>query len=109
MASSSYAIEINRVRDSHREPTSDRVATEEPLEIRIGCSLPEGHAVHSISVTMRTPGHDEALAAGFLFSESIIHGASDIAGIEGHVGDNRRLFELAVGRTGADELGAAYR
>ncbi|HSG59149.1 MAG TPA: formate dehydrogenase accessory sulfurtransferase FdhD [Woeseiaceae bacterium] len=82
MASSSHAIKINKVGSSGREPTSDLVAAEEPLEIRIGLSLPGGPAVHSISVTMRTPGHDEALAAGFLFGESIIRGADDIAGIE---------------------------
>jgi FdhD protein len=41
----------------------DRVAVEEPLEIRIG-----GHAV---AVTMRTPGHDEELALGFCLSEGL--------------------------------------
>jgi FdhD protein len=82
MAGASQAIEIDKVRSPGREPASDLVAAEEPLEIRIGLSLPEGRAVHSISVTMRTPGHDEALAAGFLFGESIIRGADDIVGIE---------------------------
>jgi FdhD protein len=82
MAASSHAIEISKVRDSRREPEADLVAAEEPLEIRVGVSQPEGHVVHSISITMRTPGQDEALAAGFLFGESIIRGAGDIAGIE---------------------------
>jgi FdhD protein len=48
----------------------DEVAVEEPLEIRV-----RGRAV---SVTMRTPGHDEELAAGFLLSEGIIREAGDI-------------------------------
>ena len=43
---------------------------EEPLEIRLGDT--------SISVTMRTPGHDFELAAGFLLSEGILHSASQI-------------------------------
>jgi FdhD protein len=45
---------------------TDEVATEEPLEIRVG-----GRAV---AVTMRTPGHDAELALGFLFGESLIDG-----------------------------------
>ena len=43
--------------------TDDRVAVEEPLEIRIG-GLP-------VAVTMRTPGHDEELALGFCLSEGL--------------------------------------
>ncbi|HLI31635.1 MAG TPA: formate dehydrogenase accessory sulfurtransferase FdhD [Solirubrobacteraceae bacterium] len=49
-----------------REGRRDRVAVEEPLEIRCG-----GHAV---AVTMRTPGADEELALGFLYSEGLIAG-----------------------------------
>ena len=53
---------------------------EEPLEIRLAA-----HAAHSaptsVAVTMRTPGHDVDLAAGFLFTEGIIARAADIEGI----------------------------
>ena len=55
------------------EAVTDEVAIEEPLEIRIG-----GNA---IATTMRTPGHDEELAAGFLLSEGIIRRRSDISSI----------------------------
>jgi FdhD protein len=48
----------------------DLLAVEEPLEIRVGAQ--------SVSVTMRTPGHDFELAAGFLFAEDIIRSASQI-------------------------------
>jgi FdhD protein len=48
----------------------DDLAVEEPLEIRL--------AGASLSVTMRTPGEDEELVAGFLFSEGIIAGADDL-------------------------------
>jgi FdhD protein len=51
----------------------DLLAVEEPLQIRIGG--------RDIAVTMRTPGHDEELAAGFLFTEGILRGAGDIAEI----------------------------
>lgn len=48
----------------------DVVATEEPLEIRI-----EGRA---IAVIMRTPGHDEDLAAGFLLTENVVRHADEL-------------------------------
>src|SRR5437016_5929052 len=48
------------------EGFEDAVAVEEPLEIRI-----DGAA---LAVTMRTPGHDDELALGFLYSEGLIDG-----------------------------------
>ena len=48
----------------------DSLAREEPLEIRV-----KGE---SVAVTMRTPGHDEELALGFLLSEGVIAGANDV-------------------------------
>jgi FdhD protein len=50
-----------------RDGESDLVAVEQPLEIRV-----DGEP---IAVTMRTPGHDEELAAGFLYGEGLIDGA----------------------------------
>lgn len=56
----------------------DALAVEEPLEIRLGFAR-NGKAAHkSISITMRTPGDDFELAAGFLFTEGIIHSADQI-------------------------------
>jgi len=51
----------------------DRVVLEEPLEIRV-----EGQAV---AITMRTPGHDEDLAMGFLYTEGVIDGPDDVSAI----------------------------
>ena len=82
MAPSSYAVDISKVVDGRRVEQHDEVAIEEPLEIRLAWSTPDGRATRSISITMRTPGNDHELAAGFLFSESIIRGRSDIATIE---------------------------
>jgi len=57
----------------------DIVATEEPLEIRLELDGEDGSRVErSISITMRTPGNDEELALGFLYSEGIIRQASDV-------------------------------
>src|SRR4051812_41387690 len=50
----------------------DRVAIEAPLEIRISYSFKEIRRAESAAVTMRTPGNDQELAAGFLFSEGVI-------------------------------------
>jgi FdhD protein len=53
--------------------TIDRVASEEPLAIRVNGA--------SVAVTMRTPGHDDDLAAGFLLTEGVIRSADEIAEI----------------------------
>src|SRR5215475_6434405 len=59
-------------RDSQGE--QDLLAVEEPVQIRVGN--------RDLSITMRTPGNDAELAAGFLFTEGFVHHATDIAGIE---------------------------
>ena len=60
----------------------DVVATEEPLEIRLSWTQPDGRrAQKSISITMRTPGSDEELAAGFLLTEGIIAGPAELDAI----------------------------
>jgi FdhD protein len=57
---------------SDQEKFEDILAVEEPLEIRVGFSK-NGKLEHrAISITMRTPGNDTELAAGFLFTEGII-------------------------------------
>ncbi|HEY0456334.1 MAG TPA: formate dehydrogenase accessory sulfurtransferase FdhD [Verrucomicrobiae bacterium] len=56
------------------KPAQDLVAVEEPLEIQID--------TRPISVTMRTPGHDEELAVGFLYSEGLLQNQDQIAAIK---------------------------
>jgi FdhD protein len=58
----------------------DSLAAEEPLEIRIG-GIP-------LTVTMRTPGHDLELAAGFLLTEGIVESAEQIAGMRAEMPAN---------------------
>ena len=62
------------------ELSSDELSVEEPLEIRLAAHTASAGPT-SVAVTMRTPGEDADLAAGFLFTEGIIAGAADIEGI----------------------------
>jgi FdhD protein len=71
------------VRAGIAERRSDRLAGEEPMAIRVGGP---GQAPVDVAVTMRTPGHDEELAIGFLVSEGLL-AATDLAGLTVEVGD----------------------
>ncbi len=81
-ASYEYAT-VQKVRGSGPpETASDQLAAEEPLEIRLGYEGPGGARAHrALSVTMRTPGQDEELAAGFLLTEGIIQCKADLLGV----------------------------
>ncbi len=74
-------VEVVRVAEGLRRAQRDRVAAEEPLEIRVSGD--------TLAITMRTPGHDRELALGFLFAEGLIGGAADVASIThcGRLGD----------------------
>ena len=63
-------VPVQKVEGHSSTPFQDLLAVEEPLEIRLGDK--------SISITMRTPGNDFDLAAGFLFSEGILHDAKEV-------------------------------
>jgi FdhD protein len=77
---------VRRKKDGALEYLRDDLTIEEPLEIRIGGK--------PLATTMRTPGNDDELAAGFLVSEAIVRDRSAIAGIS-RDGDNRVIVDLA--------------
>jgi FdhD protein len=68
-------VKIARQRGKEIAGDEDKLAVEEPVEIRLERS--------PVAITMRTPGHDDELAAGFLLAESIIRKAEDIESITG--------------------------
>lgn len=76
------------------EPRDERVAVEEPLEIRVAA----GGERRTLAVTMRTPGHDDELAAGFLFGEGLVRDRALLAGV--------RVFTEGGGEAQADQAAA---
>ncbi len=65
---------VVRYESGRASPREDRVTVEEPLEIRVGAQ--------TLAVTMRTPGHDFDLAAGWLLTEGIVHRPEEIVRLE---------------------------
>lgn len=90
-------IVIQKVSGAADCTVTDKVAVEEPLQIELAYSSATGLMHKVVAVTMRTPGHDEELAAGFLFTEGIIE-AKDIADIDRGRDDNRILVNLHENR-----------
>ncbi len=77
MKSNIITVPIRRVEGTDETGSQDLLAVEEPLEIRVNANGEE----KNVAITMRTPGNDEELAVGFLFSEGILKDANGIAGI----------------------------
>ena len=64
------------------EKIDDLISIEEPLEISIKYKDQNEWLISSLSITMRTPGHDDDLVRGFLFNEQIIQNLNEIENIE---------------------------
>jgi FdhD protein len=81
----SRTVSVQRVDGEHfAEPSDDAVAVEEPLEIQLVFGLPNADGERerqTVAVTMRTPGHDTELAAGFLWTEGILSSPSAIESV----------------------------
>ena len=75
-------VPVQRVREGVVQPAVDRLAVEEPLEIRLVHGAAEERASRNVAVTMRTPGHDVELALGFLYGEGIVRRRADVADVE---------------------------
>lgn len=76
------SITVTRFHGVTSEQQPDILAVEEPLEIRLGIDDSGTRVYRSVSVTMRTPGHDRELAAGFLFTEGILSSLNQIESVD---------------------------
>jgi FdhD protein len=73
-----HAVSIEKILGFISHHAQDSLAVEEPLEIQLSHGPLDARSVKSISVTMRTPGHDFELAAGFLMTEGVVRDPNDI-------------------------------
>ena len=85
-------INIKKISAGNILELNDQVAVEEPLEIQLAYSTGNGRMQKNISVTMRTPGNDEELAAGFLFTEAIVKNHASIKDIRHIAADENRIL-----------------
>lgn len=74
-------VNIARVNGVRVSGVPDDISVEEPLQMSAGWDDDHGHHTRTVAITMRTPGDDENLAAGFLFTEGMIVSAQDVKSI----------------------------
>ena len=73
---------VIKFRKNKFENTDDLISIEEPLEISLKYKDQNKWLTSSLTITMRTPGHDEDLVRGFLYNEQIIQNINEIDNIE---------------------------
>src|SRR5215510_10157952 len=76
-------VRVRALDDGRPIDRPDKLATEEPMEIRVHGP---GAPAEAVAVTMRTPGHDFELAVGFCRTEGLLTGADDLAEVRYCVG-----------------------
>ena len=84
-----------RVRGAAGCRRSDLLTVEEPLEIRVCHAGAAAEGERSVAVTMRTPGHDYELAAGFLFCEGFFERPEELAGVR-HCGREGNVVRVTL-------------
>jgi FdhD protein len=94
-------VEVRVIEDGRPgPPATDQVATEEPMETRLRVAGTR----HTVAVTMRTPGSDFELAAGFLYGEGVVAGREDVRAIaycvDADVDEDQRYNIVTVELTG---------
>lgn len=95
-------LRVTRLREGSPSTRQDVVAVEEPLEIRVRFTDGDEWRTRSVSVTMRTPGDDFELAAGFLFAEGLVADRRDIQEISYCSGDEQQEYNLLEVRLAPD-------
>jgi len=74
--------DVTKFKENKKEEIKDAVSVEEPLEMNLRFKNNSKWHTENLSITMRTPGHDEDLVAGFLFNERIIENIDQLIKIE---------------------------
>ena len=89
-------VRISRLADGRLADRMDVVTVEEPLEIRVEFSRNGARETVAVSVTMRTPGHDFELAAGFLYGEGLVRTREDVAEISYCHTDEPQTYNIVL-------------
>lgn len=100
---------IIKVSDNYAENILDYLAVEEPLEIRI-VYFYNGNAYNKVvSITMCTPGNDEELAIGFLYTEGIIQSYHQVTKVDVGTSDNHHFVIVTVAKDAQLDLSKLER
>jgi FdhD protein len=91
---STTPVKLKRATKHQLLDANDRLAIEEPLEIQIIHGDKTNRTQRTVSITMRTPGNDEELALGFLFTEGIIQNKNQIANTHISPLENKALIAI---------------
>jgi len=103
------SVRVTTVKGVIASDRPDRLAAEEPMEIRV---FGPGQDAAPVAVTMRTPGGDFELAAGFLFTEGLVSGREEIAQVSycEDLPDEEQLYNVVTVRLNREwDAGAAKR
>ena len=76
-----FTRQIKKVSGTHAQDCSDQLAWEEPLEIQIAGGPEASRQWKTVAITMRTPGHDRELAAGFLMGEGLLRSLDQVEAV----------------------------
>lgn len=91
---STTSVKLKKANNHHLLDAQDQLAIEEPLEIQIIYGDKTNRTQRTISITMRTPGNDEELALGFLFTEGIIQNKNQITNTHVSPLENKALITI---------------
>ena len=93
------AVRITRRRGERTTRSRDALAVEEPLEIRVSWEEPgRARTVEPLAVTMRTPGDDFELVAGFLHAEGVLRSAAQLAALTYCPGPEAQEYNVVEAR-----------
>ena len=89
-------VQVSRLADGRFVNRKDVVTVEEPLEIRVEFTRNGARETAAVSVTMRTPGNDFELAAGFLYGEGLLRDRADVAEISYCQTDEPQTYNIVL-------------